>query len=317
MAVVYLDFDALEQFQDELGTISDNIADQAFREDELIQTTKKRIQAFIDSAESKARHATAELKLAEGIASEHERWTFQTPDDYFFSPYDAASLVSDGYSAALVKAQSEYDLAKRQVEKGYAAEEDYRSFCESYREKQSQALENFNALLKKSKDFVENYINILEKSKHANLYSESPNPAPLPPIPDPKDVRNEDVRNEIFKLIEKLPDKYRNLISYPYLKTHFETFKNPWEKLDYLIKNNEKKPDDERRYYSSDSIWGAHKSKAFREAILFFGAKINSIIRPSNSLLSEFKLIEYVMPVLDAKKNPIGGFKSKLNYKTI
>lgn len=179
MAVIYAEFDTLDAFQRQLESTLSPLSAQASSQEDLIQQTVRRIEDGIDAADRRVDAAQTELSRAEdadrraqeALRSAEEDTALRNrnltqdkePHEVPAYYYDLARDAAD----QLCQAEASYDYARNRAECARAARDDFSSYVDGYRRRQEAAVEDYRALVKKSRDFFDAYIRTLTAAKEA------------------------------------------------------------------------------------------------------------------------------------------------------
>ena len=140
---------------------------QSTCKEDLISNTKKGIEAGISRAEEQRQLALEAYESAkETLRQEEERVAEINRNRDPDSDAEPAT-VSEYYYDRVSETEQEYDYADMRVTRAYRTQADYNRYCDNYREKQRNAVEQYSQLLKKSQIFFESYIDVLIRAKEA------------------------------------------------------------------------------------------------------------------------------------------------------
>ena len=167
MAIVFAYLDAMPPFQENLEMVAAPLSRQSTCKEDLISNTKKGIEAGISRAEEQRQLALEAYESAkETLRQEEERVAEINRNRDPDSDAEPAT-VSEYYYDRVSETEQEYDYADMRVTRAYRTQADYNRYCDNYREKQRNAVEQYSQLLKKSQIFFESYIDVLIRAKEA------------------------------------------------------------------------------------------------------------------------------------------------------
>lgn len=167
MAIVFAFMDTMPPFQDNLDMLAAPLSRQASCKEDLILRTKKGIENGIVLAEEQKQRALEAYEAAQEILRQEEERVAEINRSRDSNSDSEPATVPEYYYTRVEETENEYDRADECVTRAYQTQEDYNSYCDSYRAEQLQAVEEYNRLLEKSRNFFEAYIETLVKAKEA------------------------------------------------------------------------------------------------------------------------------------------------------
>lgn len=167
MAIVFAYMDAMPPFQENLEMVATPLYKQSTSMEDIIANTKRGIEEGIVIAEKQKQQALEAYKLAKETLRQEEQRVAEINRNRDPNSDTEPATVLEYYYWRVDETEREYDYADMQVTRAYRTQADYDSYCDTYREKQRLAVEQYNKLLKKSRVFFESYIDVLIKAKEA------------------------------------------------------------------------------------------------------------------------------------------------------